>query len=79
MAALAMQKALEVDAAEPQWRAERDRLMTTIPEQQAALLQVGLHAQSYISPILHLQNLCIIGYKSKRVFSIWGLRIDSNR
>ena len=50
MAALAMQKALEMDIAEPQWRAERDRLLTTIPEQQSALLQVCLQPHASLSP-----------------------------
>ncbi len=40
MAALAMQKALELDSEEPQWLTERDRLLLCIPEQTAALLQV---------------------------------------
>ena len=40
MAALAMQRALELDSEEPQWRAERDRLLLCIPEHTSALLQV---------------------------------------
>ncbi|CAL5228172.1 g11253 [Coccomyxa viridis] len=41
MAALAMQRALELDSEEPQWRAERDRLLLCIPEHTSALLQEG--------------------------------------
>ncbi len=40
MAALAMQRAMEVDTEEPHWRIERDRLLFCIPNQQSALLQV---------------------------------------
>ena len=40
MAALAMQRALELDSDEPQWRAERNRLLSCIPEHTSALLQV---------------------------------------
>ena len=39
MAALAMQRALELDSKEPQWRAERDRLLLCVPE-HTSLLQV---------------------------------------
>lgn len=40
MAALAMQRALELNGEEPQWRSERDRLLLCVPEQISALLQV---------------------------------------
>lgn len=40
MAALGMQKAMEQDSNEPQWRIERDRLLFCIPDQHSALLQV---------------------------------------
>ena len=60
MAALAMQKALEVDTAEPQWRAERDRLLTAIPEQQSALLQACLQPHASLS--LHLWKESYLGY-----------------
>ena len=40
VAALAMQRAVELDGEEPQWRSERDRLLLCVPEQTSALLQV---------------------------------------
>ena len=40
MAALAMQRALELDVEESHWRKERDRLLLCIPEQTSTLLQV---------------------------------------
>ena len=39
IAALEMQRAVELDAVEPQWRSERDRLLVLIPEKESALLQ----------------------------------------
>ena len=39
IAALEMQRAVELDSDEPQWRMERDRLLLLIPEKECALLQ----------------------------------------
>ena len=39
IAALEMQRAMELDSDEPQWRSERDRLLLLIPEKESALLQ----------------------------------------
>ena len=39
IAALEMQRAMELDADEPQWRSERDRLLPLIPEKESGLLQ----------------------------------------
>ena len=41
-AALAMQRAVERDPAQPRWATARDRLLLRIPEQPAAILQVPL-------------------------------------
>lgn len=40
MAALAMQRAVELDGDEPQWRVERDRLLLCVSDQVSSLLQV---------------------------------------
>ena len=39
IAALEMQRAMELDSEEPQWRSERDRLLLLIPDKESALLQ----------------------------------------
>lgn len=39
IAALEMQRAMELDSDEAQWRVERDRLLLLIPEKESALLQ----------------------------------------
>ena len=39
IAALEMQRAMEEDSDEPQWRSERDRLLLLIPDKESALLQ----------------------------------------
>ena len=60
MAALAMQRALELDSDEPQWRAERNRLLSCIPEHTSALLQVrpALHLVSH--GVLQRQTPCLL-------------------